>query len=509
MIESGTACRRMRRGRRWWAALIWTCCYAVAQPGVARDIHVDPDLGDDSGDGIAAPLRTIAAAIRIATAGDTIHLQPKVYHDYAAFYSSHGEPNRPITLDGHGATLDGCDLLNPQEWREIEPGLFRNDDLMPLTDGIVDRWFFLFRDVMNRMGRVSKATSPALKAPGELKAGEWTFVKDPSRQVAAGYIAGAFYIKLAPGKSLADADIAAPIRPAGIMIAQSNSHLVIRNLTATHVYNDGFNISGACHGVILENVRAIDCGDDGISAHTDSQYQVDGFTSIRNATGICDTGVSQTEYRNIFIADCLAHDLFFIQSGHYKIAKGVILSSARYAVTLDALGEPGPCRLELKDVYIERVRGESVLSVAKDCQLAAERVTVRNLDVTATGGEVSWNSCFVGGRVPAEGCDACDKLPPGSTGCSACGARRPRVTIGAAAIWRGNDNLYEVESIRAGDRTFRPAALAQFQKLIGSEAQTRWSSDLNSAKALHNIGADPAALAKVPVPPAYATTWLP
>lgn len=40
----------------------------------ARDIHVGTDV------------KTIHAAIKLAQPGDTIHLQPIVYRDYAGFY---------------------------------------------------------------------------------------------------------------------------------------------------------------------------------------------------------------------------------------------------------------------------------------------------------------------------------------------------------------------------------------------------------------------------------------
>src|SRR6187399_2320363 len=101
-------------------SVIASIILAVATAAAARDIHVGAD----------AP--NIAAAIKAALPGDTIHLQPITYHDYAGFYAKKGEPGRPITLDGHGAVLEGSDPLDPAAWTEISPGLFKNDDLMRL-----------------------------------------------------------------------------------------------------------------------------------------------------------------------------------------------------------------------------------------------------------------------------------------------------------------------------------------------------------------------------------------
>jgi hypothetical protein len=102
---------------------VLSCCRAEA-----RDLYVDPGTGDD---GTTSPLKTIRHAIRSAKTGDTIHLKPAVYHEYAGFYDKRGEPGKPITLDGHGATLEGSDAIDPATWTEVSPGLFKNDELLP------------------------------------------------------------------------------------------------------------------------------------------------------------------------------------------------------------------------------------------------------------------------------------------------------------------------------------------------------------------------------------------
>lgn len=136
---------------------------------IAADLHVDPVQGNDTANGHERPVKNLAAAIRLASPGDTIHLMPDTtYHDWAAFFDKSGEVDKPITLDGHGATLDGCDPLHPREWNEFEPGLFCHDDLLPLTDAIIDRWFFVINGQLNRTRRYSKGPSEPLKSPTDL-----------------------------------------------------------------------------------------------------------------------------------------------------------------------------------------------------------------------------------------------------------------------------------------------------------------------------------------------------
>lgn len=354
-----------------------------------RDLRVgsDPD----------AP--TIAAAIRIAQPGDTIHLEPgRVYRESAPFRGKHGEPNRPITLDGHGAVLEGSDPLNPEQWREVSPGLFACDDLLPqLSEAVLSRWFFLFDGKMQLMGRTSKGKRAPFKQPEELEPGEWTFVEDPTRaQPDSRRIDGTFLIRLAPERTLAEANIGVPVRSNGVQLSGENSHLVIRNITATHPHNDGFNIHGDCRNVLFEKIRALECGDDGISAHETAQYRVEGFISIGNSTGICDIGHSQTSYSRVFIADCVGVDLYFLDEGRYALRDAVVLSSAQQALVVTGR-ENGNSHLTLENVYLKRLQEPRLGRVALRATLDAKRCTFEGLEWDIRG-EARWSDSLINGQ---------------------------------------------------------------------------------------------------------------
>lgn len=352
---------------------------------------------------VGTDVRTIREAIQRARPGDTIHLQPIVYRESAGFLGKQGAPGKPITLDGHGATLEGSDPLDPATWQEISPGLFANDALLPrLDEAILVRWFFQCNGQMNRMGRTSKGKKPPFKRPEDLQPGEWTFVVDKSRaQPPSTQIYGTFYVKLPPGQKLADAHIAAPMRSAGVQLSGAAAHLVIKNLTATHPYNDGFNIHGDCRDVVFENIRAIECGDDGISAHESAEYRVDGLISIGNSTGITDTVAAHTSYNHVFIAGCHAYDLFFLNNGRYKVENAVVLSSAEHPLIVSARdGEH--CELSLDNVLICRRGTPEPAQMQKNAVLHARRVTLENMDVIATGA-ATFEDCLIRGKaMPAD-----------------------------------------------------------------------------------------------------------
>ncbi len=377
--------------------LITLSCFGLA---AARDLHVDPAQGNDTNDGSSQPLKTIKRAIRIAQPGDTIHLKPVIYYEYAGFHNKRGEAGKPITLDGHGATLEGSDAIDPSTWQEVSPGLFKNDHLTPtLNRAILWRWFFLFDGKINRMGRVMKGKSGDFKKPEDLQIGEWTFVAAGEPSSASGdsqKAPGTFYLKIKSGQSLAEASIRYPVRPAGVIFSGDNAHLVIRNLTASHPYNDGFNIHGDCRDVLFENIRAFECGDDGISAHESAQYSVDGFASIGNGTGICDTGSSQTSYNHLFIADCVGVDLYFLDTGRYSISNAVVLSSAQKPLIVTGTAK-GSCELKIDNLFIKRLAKPQAALIASNCSLYANKLTLDGLDIKVTG-KAEFKNCLINGH---------------------------------------------------------------------------------------------------------------
>ena len=375
---------------RFLPSFLVFACLGISWVG-ARDIHVGRDFP------------TIALAIQAAQPGDTVHLEPKVYHEYAGFQNRKGEPARPITLDGHGATLDGSEPLDPAKWSEVEPGLFAADELLPsLSSSVLGRWYFLFDGQMQRMGRTSKGRSPAFKTPEQLQAGEWTFVREPEREKPdSKRIYGRFYIRLKPGQTLAQAGIRLPVRTNGVQLSGETAHLVIRNVTATHVYNDGFNIHGDCRDVVFENIRAIECGDDGISAHETAEYRVDGLVCIGNSTGITDIGHSKTRYHRVFLARNIGYDLFFTDSGSYVLSQVLVHSSAQNPLVVRGR-ENSRCRVSLEQVHIKRLVEPRLAVVAENAELEARACTFEDLDLQVTGSAVLDN-CQVNGRsVPAD-----------------------------------------------------------------------------------------------------------
>lgn len=446
-----------------------------------RDLYVDPDKGNDSADGLLAiakeksgPVKTIARAIRLAQAGDTVHLAPMKtpYHESAIFYDRSGEPGKPITLDGHGNTITGCEPLNLADWQMTSAGLYRNDHLLRVDDAVLMRWFFRFDGKMNHMSRSSKGPSEPLKKVAELKPGEWTFVKEEQ----------AFYIKIDPGKKLGDYRIEAPVRGSGVVVAGNCNHLVIRNITATHVYNDGYNIHGVCRDVKFENIQAIECGDDGFSAHDDCQVEVDGFVSIGNSTGLCNTGKSESKNNRLLLRDNIGFDFFLIGTNAHTLTNSVLLcSSAQPVMVVGERDKTEPCTLEIDNVFIQNRGGPNFIRLYSRSIVEASRLTLDGFSIVANGQSLSLRHSVIGGKPPCE------------------------ITLYPGLDWKADHNAYDIGHLRIDKTFYTQKNWAEYVKASKQDASSELmklafkqpvDGSVASPKLPPGVGVDPKQLPK-------------
>jgi hypothetical protein len=153
---------------------------------------------------------------------------------------------------------------------------------------------------------------------------------------------------------------------------------------------------------VFENIRAIECGDDGISAHESAQYQVRGFVSIGNSTGICDTGASETSYDGVLIRDCIGHDLFFPATGRYMVKNALIISSAQQALTVSKSGPQQSCFVQLENVWMIRQGELKEAIIGPDTILEARNCTFENMRFRNSGTQNLYE-CLVGDQSQAQG----------------------------------------------------------------------------------------------------------
>lgn len=292
-------------------------------------LHVDSRGGSDQNPGSeGAPLKTVARAVALAKAGDTIALVPgqPPLHEGVFLADRSGAPQRPVILEGGGNVLDGQRPVVAAEWEKVRPGLYRNVGFAaflfpdPDSEAMLRRFYFRFGDKVERMGRAGKGANRPLPPPERLLPGQWTYVGEEKT----------FYLAIDPTLELADLPITYPYLLNGVATRGDCRHWVVRNLTVRHFLNDGFNLHGSTRDFLLENVAARDCGDDGLSAHGRCEFRVDGFTASGNTTGICHIGWSRGTHRRLRLEENVTYNLCLLGSGEHSIADSVV--SAREGV---------------------------------------------------------------------------------------------------------------------------------------------------------------------------------
>ncbi|MEO6789161.1 MAG: hypothetical protein ABI318_23810, partial [Chthoniobacteraceae bacterium] len=285
------------------------------------------------------------------------------------------------------------------------------------------------------------------KKSADLLPGEWTYVQDED----------AFYIKLPAGQSLDAANIRYPARSSAVAQGISGSWLTVRNITGTHVYNDGYNVHGKQRHLVYENIAAIECGDDGFSAHENAECDIDGFTSIGNATGLCDTVSCVTHYKNVFIKDCHGYDIYFISDSPHSMENVVVESTAARVLQIAQFRETPQGRVTnvtLKNMSIRRISGTpGDARIGSGCSLVLDHCTIRDVNFIMTPrGAMNVQQCIL------------------------TGTPKPDVLLYANTIWQGAGNLYDLGSLRVGQTSFTPKTFADFQKLTAGEVGSKWES---------------------------------
>ena len=296
----------------------------------AAEIYVDYEKGNKKNPGTKeAALDCFARAIRKAKAGDTIYILPsaKPIRDTILVRKKVGAAGKPIIIDGMNNIFLGTDPLDMKKWKEFKPGYFS----LPLTFGsnMASRFYMTRNGKAVRMGRFNKASgSKKFKTVDELQPGDWTLVRGKllggknKKHPAYAYEC---VIRVPEGfKNPAEAGFEIPQnrRISGVNIANECHYIHFRNIIVKHFFNDGYNIHGNCRNIIFENIAAVECGDDAISAHETGLIYVKNMVAIGCSTAICHINQSENHHENVYAEKILGRDIFLTESTRNSLVNG-------------------------------------------------------------------------------------------------------------------------------------------------------------------------------------------
>lgn len=247
-----------------------------------------------------------------------------------------GTPEQPAIFDGKGMVIDlGMDV-SEHDWRkEGDIWTSRGPFAGQTKIGAGQLAGMFIEEVPIAIPRDTEAEKlhPDRKQfcylpPEKLKPGQMGFADD-----------GSIYFRWPTGKIAGKARVLLPPKQGTSCVVIACSNIVVRNLTARHAANDGFNIHGRWTGIRLENVKAFSNGDEGISAHDDVQMEVVGAEVAWNgsvAGGIADVNRCVTSYRDCKVHDNLGAAFFFSGKSHRVTNCTIFNQSKDFVVSGDS-----------------------------------------------------------------------------------------------------------------------------------------------------------------------------
>ncbi|MBQ9338089.1 MAG: right-handed parallel beta-helix repeat-containing protein [Lentisphaeria bacterium] len=307
----------------------------------AAEYFVDFNAAQNGDGSRGKPFRTFQ--LKQLKPGDRLTVLPSAVPIRRNLYLKdvQGTADRPIVIDGGMNVFCGTAPLDRSKWESRGNGRFVCR--RPYLSNLVNRYFMVIGGRIVRMGRYNKGGPIPFRAPDSLRPGEWTAVRisrDSKDKRKGTY---EFHLQLDPetaDPAQAGAEEPQPERISGVMVFGGCRHVVIRNFIVRHFLNDGCNIHQHNENVKFENIAAVECGDDGISAHEDSTLEVENFVSLGNSTGICHINRAVSVHRNVYAEGNLGYDLLFTQQTVNTFENLFIrMSSARGIVVKNQAGE--------------------------------------------------------------------------------------------------------------------------------------------------------------------------
>ena len=331
-VNQLTVHKSLRAGIIFFLLIYYLICLESLS---AAELFVHNSIGKDTNSGSKdEPLATIQQAVRLAQPGDQITLLPPrtVYRQSVTLHNK-----SDLTIEGNLVTLEGADPLPQTGWEDLGNDLSRRQ--LPRT--VWDRHLLIVDDVTERMGRTQSANAPAFPKPEELIEGQFCFENIDEKQ-------GWLYVK----GSIRNLEWA--VRPNGVATGGKTERITIRNLSARHFLNDGFNVHGQTTGFHCHTIQGYDCFDEGFSAHDDCECLVQRGDFWGNENGVADVNRAITMYEECLFYGNVHVDVLLVGERHVLNDCRIVNQTEARALSAGPretrTGEP--FRLDLSEVTI-------------------------------------------------------------------------------------------------------------------------------------------------------------
>lgn len=298
----------------------------------ATELYVDNVQGNDSNPGTKAkPFRTFKKSLTVLKGSDTLHIvltKEPYREEFGSLSKKHsGTPEKPTVVDGHGAYLTRMNHFPASRWKsegdDIYSLRFKHNVVVMSGKGYYDGFPFIF---------VNGKPLKCVEKKAELKPNSCFFFLywDPkTRKLHKDH--SMLYIKLEPGQTPTSVKIMAP-EPNDMIVG--GNYITVKNINAQWSSSDLFDTHRG-KGIIFENIKASDCMDQCISAHSTAGCIVR-YSFFRNALAKCvlDITFKASEDCRMLYNGCIFErgGAGFQGSGHYEVKNSIMRDNTRSAL---------------------------------------------------------------------------------------------------------------------------------------------------------------------------------
>jgi len=397
-------------------------------PAGAEVYRVDGASGSDDNDGLNAPFKTIARALRTLETSDTLALtrMDEPYRESLSLRVG-GTAEQPLIVEGGGATLSGSELAPKAAWEQR--GLIF---VLPHQEEVKFLW--------GPQVRYEKGTSASDLAPEQ-----WWWEE------------GKLYFQPAEGKTPTDYDLEISVRDSGVKLSGAGQ-IIVRDLTCEHFWNDGFNIHGGSAPVWFENIRGLWNGDEGFSAHENCECYVRGGEFSSNYWhGIADVNLARTHFANLVVRDNRSKGIYFIGGMHSVIDSEVSGSPINIALSPSTRTQwprfqdhlMRPCLANFRNVVVRSAPGQVGVQISADGAGLFEHCLISGGDVGVKvdeGGKAYVVNSIVHDAETAE--------------------------VSATGSYAADHNLYHPGRFVIGETTYSPEDFDVYRAATGNDANS-------------------------------------
>ncbi|MFW6437412.1 MAG: right-handed parallel beta-helix repeat-containing protein [Armatimonadota bacterium] len=431
------------------AALAVIVALLAALPVCAETYTVDGARGDDAHDGITAPFATIARGVKAVGPGDTLRIVPmdEPYPESLRL-NRHGLRGAPITIEGGGATLTGADPAPTEGWTE-------HDGIWQVPLQAHDRMMVFGAD-----RHFIKGAGPA-----NLEPEQWRWAD------------GVFYFRPADGKTPADYDLRLAVNRASGVLTSGAGLIIVRDLKCVNFWNDGFNLHGGTGPIWFENIVGNWNGDEGFSAHENTEAYVRGGEFSNNYWhGINDIIYSRTHFVDVVCRDNRSKGVRF-NGGMHSLTDCEVSGSPinvellHYSQTKFPAAESHPLTVSLtnlRNVVVRSDDDEVGVFVGPDSEAVIEHCLLQGgapvIDVQAQGNTFVVNSVVTGGANPQ---------------------------IVSAGDFVADHNLYSPATFTIGGANYGADAFADYRAATGNDANSIVREPVLAENGMHLAPASP------------------